>query len=742
MIIPACKDPIPRGQGIEYIEVDKDDRKKLTVHFLESAIVDPELKDPKNYTITGGSRINVKVSSVVVPSGVVDRVDILLNQEGDFSIYSLEIKNIGIIDPFFATKKFSFKIHCFLNKFDCREVAKEVPTTLADEQVIDYMAKDYDSFRRVLIDLVPSKVPSWTDTSEADSGIVMVELFSHLADQLSYYQDRVANEAFLKTATQRISVKLHTDLIDYKMHNGASATTYLFFRAKKADLILKGFPVSGSEIVFELDEDKMLDNKFNDMYFYTWGNNGCYLPRGSTGAMLHGDFSGLHKGDLILIRDARKNNSKDDAYPWMREVVRLTQEPKKSIVKDPIDKSKEIALTEIVWSERLEYEYCLDNSAAIASGNIAKASHGKSMTSDGKKIEESLNEKDIPEIGGRLMFTLMHAPLTYLAKSGNPREAEPEIHVKVGSEDWIRTEDIFESGPFDRHYTVTTDNDGYGVVFFGNGQFGQIPPPGSEITISYRVGCWAEGNVGRDTLTGFKYVDSIESVTNPLPSIGGIDPERIEEVMMLAPKSIKKDLFLYRAITPEDYEMAAKSYTENNVQMIGRAKARFVWTGSWYTVFVSIDPSGTVKMSNELKNNLEKYLNRRKLSGYDLKIEPAVYVPLEIKLRICIKKNYFAKDVKEVLEDALSSKAFFHPDNFTFGDAVLASRLYRAIEMIPGVDSAEILVFKRFREPETATIGNRKEGSIPVGELEIARLDNDSNYPENGVLTFEFIGGK
>ena len=60
-----------------------------------------------------------------------------------------------------------------------------------NRQVIDYLARDYNSFRQALIDLIPAKLPEWTDRSEADFGIVLIELFAYMADILSYYQERI-----------------------------------------------------------------------------------------------------------------------------------------------------------------------------------------------------------------------------------------------------------------------------------------------------------------------------------------------------------------------------------------------------------------------------------------------------------------------------------------------------------------------------------------------------------------------
>jgi hypothetical protein len=81
---------------------------------------------------------------------------------------------------------------------------------------IDYTSRDWSS---VVLDLeaaIPTYLPEWTSTSALDFGIVLLELFSYISDELNYYVDRVANEAFLPTATQRQSVLNLAYLIDYE----------------------------------------------------------------------------------------------------------------------------------------------------------------------------------------------------------------------------------------------------------------------------------------------------------------------------------------------------------------------------------------------------------------------------------------------------------------------------------------------------------------------------------------------
>ena len=81
---------------------------------------------------------------------------------------------------------------------------------------IDYLAKDFASFLQGLSDFSAARYPLWVERSEADFGIMLMEVLSALADELSYLQDRVAAEGTLDTATQRLSLLRHARLVDYE----------------------------------------------------------------------------------------------------------------------------------------------------------------------------------------------------------------------------------------------------------------------------------------------------------------------------------------------------------------------------------------------------------------------------------------------------------------------------------------------------------------------------------------------
>lgn len=97
-----------------------------------------------------------------------------------------------------------------------------------EHTVVDYMARDYDSLLKSMRDLIPTRLPEWkSHESEADFGNVLLELFAHMGDILSYYQDRVANESFLGTAQSRRSIIHHLKLISYQLATASPASTSL-----------------------------------------------------------------------------------------------------------------------------------------------------------------------------------------------------------------------------------------------------------------------------------------------------------------------------------------------------------------------------------------------------------------------------------------------------------------------------------------------------------------------------------
>jgi Baseplate J-like protein len=95
------------------------------------------------------------------------------------------------------------------------------------QSITDFTNRDYASLLESLLDLAALKLPEWTDRSEGDVGRMLLELFAYTGDVILYYQDRIANEAFLETAVERRSVIDLLSLIGYTLATPAAASVTL-----------------------------------------------------------------------------------------------------------------------------------------------------------------------------------------------------------------------------------------------------------------------------------------------------------------------------------------------------------------------------------------------------------------------------------------------------------------------------------------------------------------------------------
>jgi hypothetical protein len=839
--------------GIDFIEV-MPSQTELHVHFIQGdeekneslhRLLHTIANNPSLIEIVGNTqRVGIKEVDYTAAS-----LKIVVHASGGFSNYLLkfgdlpkeEFENPPVLDPIIGRREFSFKATCVSTQ-DC------LPRQTCDggrrhEPIIDYLAKDYASFRRALLDWLPTLMPSWQERLEADFGITLVELLAYVADNLSYYQDAVANEAWLETARQRISVRRHARLIDYRMHDGASArllvmvkvsqgsagviprgTTFLprierstaALRDKmnlvKIDAAIADDACSAASVVFEAIADTSVDSELNELKIHSWLREEYCLPKGATSLDLMGDFAGFVKvGNLLLLEEmmvlrpstatakqrgtgATPDSSVVSSEQTRRHLVRVTEVDNRH--RDPL---AGIVVTRIFWSsdDALPFDFCVKSSrplyhiVGVVRGNLVLADHGQRIK--GELHSGPIMADDvIPARAHRIHLNegplSFRVPITSEEGSASartlmtvePHRGRPQVRVdmlppdekfeKELVENWYAQPDLLAAGPFDNAFMVETDNEGRAVLRFGLDEFGRAPPQNYSLAATYRIGVGTVGNIGSGVIAHFIPPDSsgdleppagenrlldpfpaIESVTNPLPGWGGIDPETIEHVKETAPAAIHHRQF--RAVTADDYAEIAQRHPE-----VGRAMATIRWTGSWQTVFVTIDPQGRIDLNgSKLLERLKTYVQQHALAGYDVDVEGPNYVPLDLAFSVQVDADQFSDDVESEILKQLSDEqfpdgkvGFFHPDNFTFGQPLYLSALLARIESVPGVVAVILdadagppkISFRRQDESEAASVSNLERGSIEVSRLEVIRVDNDQRAPENGLLRLTIVGGK
>jgi hypothetical protein len=845
----------PTLNGLDFLEVlDRDlsethqfRQRTLFLHFIKPFTGITK----ENLRLTGGDRIVARIEWVEpaqpVPAALTVEEQALLNalpqsererilvirtdSTGDHSTYRLQLVRSASddrvpqgFDPQLGEIAFSFKVECPTD-FDCRPLY-QCPAPEAQPPEINYLAKDYGSFRRLLLDRLHQLVPGWMGSSAADLGVTLTELLAYVGDHLSYQQDAVATEGYLGTARRRVSLRRHAVLVDYAMHDGCNARVWLQLMVDAASVTL---PEAGTQfltrcvgappvmqpgtleldaamrqqpLVFEPLADSELRAEHNRISLYTWGDQRCCLPKGATHATLDGHFPNLDEGSYLLFEEllGPQTGVVEDADIQHRQVVRLTQvlhSDGNNPLTDPLNGQE---VTEIAWSEddALAFPLCVSSvtdaahggvfteDVSVARGNLVLADHGATQSAEDlgavppphlfRAPEPVPGEDrcDTPEpvpVPPRYRPRLKEAPLTQaggvlkeIVEGGVHRrrrvtfdpdgpaasvmrwqmtEVRPEIEAAGTFEGNVRTwspqRTLLGSAADADEFVAEVEEDGHARLRFGDDQLGRRPEPGTTFEATYRVGNGAAGNVGAESIVhAVTPLPGLATVRNPLPAQGGLDPESVESVRRRAPQAFRRR---ERAVTREDYAEVTERHPG-----VQNAAANLRWTGSWHTVFITVDRQGGGDLTPELRGELERHVDRYRMAGHDLELRDPIYVPLELVLLVCVKPEWFRDDVRRGLLERLSNRVLrdgrrglFHPDNFSFGDPVYLSRIYAAARSVPGVDSVEITAFRRQHSKDELDLA---EGRIVLGSLEIARLDNDADFPERGVLELELHGGK
>jgi hypothetical protein len=279
---------------------------------------------------------------------------------------------------------------------------------------VDYLAKDFASFLVALSNFSAARYPLWAERSEADFGVMLMEVLSALADELSYLQDRVAAEATIGSATQRLSLVRHVRLVDYEPVPALAATAVLQFdvapaapgRAALPDVIQVqalggqagtvdfaagpvfgdtefGSPAFGASVfggtalagpvTAPAGARRGLDARWNrydrtgrvpQLVPYQWDPGVTCLRRGATSMWVDGHGHGFYPGQELLIDTAAAGSD-----PPSREIARVTGAEERT---DPVQGRP---VTHLRWSDGLASDH--DLTRTELAGNLLPSVQGR-----------------------------------------------------------------------------------------------------------------------------------------------------------------------------------------------------------------------------------------------------------------------------------------------------------------------------------------------------------------------------
>ena len=478
---------------------------------------------------------------------------------------------------------------------------------------------------------------------------------------------------------------------------------------------------------FETMADITLYAAHNEIEFYAWADERCCLAAGATRATLKGALPNLREGDVLVLQEVvgPLTGVAADADPSHRHPVRLTtvEASVDKLVIDPATNKRNSSRNRMALDDALPFALCistrtensqyLDNvsvrrqhcarrsrpdveSEEIGTVPAADDSLATVSSSAGDRCADHAPRSVLPNFRPRLK----EQPLTQAARlkplqegsslpfARNPdasaagafrwemKDVLPQISLDDSNGGfWEPQHDLLSSNAFKEEFVAEVDDDGRATLRFGDDQYGLQPAPDVEFQATYRIGNGTSGNLGAESLAHILTTDNrIVGVHQPLPAKGGTDPESIEHVRRIAPSAFR---IQERAVTPDDYAAVAQRHRE-----VQQAAATVRWTGSWRTVFLTLDRVAGRPVDAEFEYDMRLHLERFRMAGQDIEIDGPQFVPLEIEMTVCVQPNYFRGDVRAALLEVFSNRiladgqrGFFSSDKFTFAQPVYLSAL-------------------------------------------------------------------
>lgn len=642
---------------------------------------------------------------------------------------------------------------------------------------IDYMARDYASFRRLIMEHLTQAVPQWDEHHAADMGVMLAEVLAHSADYLSYYQDAVATEAYLETARRRTSVRRHVRLLDYPMHEGCNARVWVQIRVSADGVGLpRGTPLlveddpTGQRLptnayqpaarqwlhTFETMHPAVLHQAHNRMAIYTWGFDHYTLEAGCTQAALWGHLPNLRVGDVLIVEQVRNLAGSPDLAPSQhhRYALRLCE----PALLDT-DEIQAEPITRIRWAAADALpDPCIvagvtpaghwHRDCWVVRGNMVLADAGRSVT------DELLPEAQPPRPfrpllrERRLVYatpydhTLACRQPASVALPQDPHQALPAIRLTEQFPEagalWWPQRDLGSSGRFGRVFVAESESDGTCRLRFGDGWQSRSPSAGARFRASYRVHHGPDDNVGPEMITSIVSDDGrISAVCNLLPASGAQRPEPLAQVRLLAPAGCNQR---GSPVTADDYAALVCQHPQ-----VSRAVVRFGQEGLQPLLQIWVDRVGHQAFDAPFLAELAALLEPHRQLGQLIVIKPPRLVSLELGLTARLRPGASRQSLGLALRQALGAArlpdgqtGLFHPDNFSFGQPVYASRVVERAMQVPGVLDVQLTTLQRWHMPSQGALA---AGVLTVGPLEIARLEEDLAKPQHGQLQIQLEGG-
>lgn len=550
-------------------------------------------------------------------------------------------------------------------------------TTTSKKRVIKYLNRDFESYKRDLLEHLRVYFPDTVqDFNESSVGIMLTELISYIGDNLSFYLDKKFNESFIETATETKNIFKHAKHLGFKPFGKSSATGVI-------DVFLKVPAVKQNQKIIP------------DMRYAGTIKKGAKLKSkgGKTYETIDDiDFSTVNINDSRFFQAADRDSQTNEPKTFILkkpEVSIKAGETKtttftiggyKAFRKVTIEEEDVLEVLQITDSEANRW-YEVDFLAQDTVFDAVANSGGDSIDVPFLLKLRSVPHRFITE------YDVSTNKTSLIFGTGDAQTFDGDLIPDLGDLSLpLFGKDTFTDFALDPQNFLKTRTLG-------------LAPVSTTLSVKYRVGGGEDTNVGAgeiDTVvestfdigdtslnqTTVRDVKNSFSVLNPGPIQGGREPLGADEIRHLIPAVFASQS---RIVTAPDF-VARSLSMPSKFGSIFRANAKVnpLNKNSVELIVLSKNSSGHVTPApTDLKNNLKNYLSRFRMLTDSIEILDGEVINIAINFNILTNPDFNKTEVLANCIDAL--KEFFEIEKFSLNQPINLTDIFSVIAGVPGV---------------------------------------------------------
>ena len=574
---------------------------------------------------------------------------------------------------------------------------------------VDYTSRDYYALREDLINLVKARVNSgsskqWSGEDPSDFGLALIEAFAYIGDLTNYYIDRIANETYLPTATQRKNILNIARLYGYSPTGFRAAQLQVEFTNSYTTDVTNAVG-NGTQITYTAANDFVVGDVVTISAAEPSGfnlTNVAVVSCTPTSFVVASTFSSAYVDGGVVGKII---------------TIPIGTQVSGSVIKDDV-------VEEVIFTTLEEVEIPSAGDGSVGSV-LAWAKHGEDIRL--RPGNEAQNELDI---AGELIGTSNgFANQTYILTENEVVTEDIEVYVEAGDlyEPWQQVTNLIDYGPSDAVFRTELDENNFVSIIFGDGISGAIPNTMSGIKAVYYAGGGTIGNVSAGIIDTIDYIPNLTSVQlnslsefvsvgNPgTVGLGGSEPEDNFSIRTNAALAVRSN---NRVVSFQDYESLAL-FVEN----AGKANATAaVWTS--VTLYVApirnqgdLDKFPGFDGANDevtaewttLRDKVVEYFEGKTLIGASLQVSPPTYVPVSISVVFTKNDNYTSEQAEDDIKKALVTT--FGYTNLDFEQTITPELVESVLIGLPSIKSSRVTNLHRTGETpkRAALIGSPAE---------------------------------